>query len=200
VTPRLTAPRVEGFDGLAAVEPVRLRMWDGAPGWPTTEVRLGTEGRILRVEFHCAFEELSVDPTLPLDAPAPRLWEWDVVELFLSDRSEALPYREIEASPLGQWLALSFDLPRVASARPWGYRPEVSAAISPGLFTVRLGIDLGAAAFGAGASTPGATWRVGLFRIAERPPDRRHLSLAPGGTAAPDFHRPGSWAHLALER
>ena len=45
---------------------------------------------------------------------------------------------------------------------------------------------------------PDSRWRLGLFRIHGKEPDREYLSLMPTQTPAPDFHQPGRWAFLTL--
>jgi len=199
--PRIVAPRRGTGLALDGIEPLLLRSWDGGPAKLPTEVRVAHTGAALVVEFCGACDRLTVDPGLPTDRSVPGLWRFDVVEVFVSDRAEGVPYREIEATPLGQWLAIAFDRPRVEGTT-WAARPRVEAEVEGKRFRVRLAMALAELRTRPGGGgregAAGDGWRLGLFRIAGREPEREYSSLVPTLTSRPDFHQPSRWAWLTL--
>jgi len=192
--PRLIAPKLDGRE-LCDLPPIALAGWDGGTAQLATEARLAHDGDRLHVGFRCRYAELHVDRALPFNAPAAGLWHHDVVEIFVSDRPEGRPYREIEASPLGQWLALAFVDRRVPTSEPWRMRPQVAATIGADQFSVELTLPLDELRT---CRELEPDWRIGLYRIAGRPPDRCHLAHRPNGSPEPDFHQPETWAPLTI--
>ncbi len=182
--------------------PLHLAAWDGGSPLLATAVRLARAGDDLAVRFDAAYDALHVDESLPRDGDAEGLWEHDVVELFASDRDQGVPYRELEASPLGQWLSLAFDAPRVRSTREPRARPLVEATIAPDRFTVTLAVPLRALATGGGGLP--CRLRLGLFRIhgpgpgRGTSPARAHQAWPPVPGPRPDFHRPERWATVEV--
>lgn len=115
----------------------------------------------------------------------PRLWEHEVVEVFLAEgRDEDSPYVEIEMGPFGHWLVLGFT----------GYRRQV---------------PLGEVVLGNDTTIDGDRWRGHLklepswwrgilerarfgnaFAIHQRHGVRRFCAAFDSGhTGPPDFHR-----------
>ena len=186
---------------LPSLPPLRLARWDGGIAPLATEVRLGHDGQRLLVEFRARHRGVDLDADQPTDRPTPRLWLRDVVEVFVSDDSRGAPYRELEVSPLGQWLALAFDAPRVASATSWQPTPEIRAQLDADTYRVALAIP-----FDQLCTRPErrGEWRIGLFRIGGREPSREYssyeaaVSAGPTGPA-PDFHQPDCWTPLVLD-
>jgi len=121
----------------------------------------------------------------PLPPAPPRsfdgLWEYEVVEVFLVDEAsleEAPRYIEIEMSPHGHHLLLSFEgiRARTGQHEPIGYRAEVDGERWFGEMTV------------ARALMPWARLRMNAYRLCGEGEQRRHLvaTALPGPT--PDFH------------
>jgi hypothetical protein len=176
--------------------------WDGRPATQATRVHAELQGSFrggrLAATWDCAFASLDVDPALATDRPAPRLWEHDVVELFLGAGPTGCPYVEVEVSPLGQWLALAFSAPRVEVAGDPPPRPLFRVERAAGRFAVRIELDL-EHAFGPGGAARSGAIRIGMFRILGQAPAREHLALRPGPAgSAPDFHRPQDWLEIGL--
>ena len=167
--------------------------WDGAVTRLSTDVRLAVLGDRLTALFHCRHDRLAVNPSLPRDRGVWGLWERDVVELFVSAGPDGVPYREVEASAAGQWLALAFDGVRRPAKEPWRPAVRVGARVAGPRHTIEISLPLASLGLDAGAGP----WRLGLFRIHGSPGAREYQSLHPTGTAIPDFHRPESWALLA---
>ncbi len=193
----LRVARLPHIDALAAVAPLALSIWEGGPPAHATAVRIACVGDDLVARFTCAYDMLNVDPDWPRDRSVPGLWTRDVVELFVSDRDEGSPYRELEASPLGQWLTLAFDAPRVASAVLAPAAPHVTVRErTPAAFVVDLAAPL--AQLGTRAGTVPSSLRMGVFRVTGREPDREHQTLVPVPGTTPDFHRPERWLRAEI--
>lgn len=156
------------------------------------------EGLFFR--FECGFDRLNVDAELGLDGPIDRLWERDVVEVFLrpTGRSE---YFEVEVSPLGQWLDLKIIRPRQQVDPTW--RSHLASKVdldheSRRWLTI-IHLPWGpmlAEAPGTEIPRAGDSWRVNFFRAAGFSPDRLYLCWRPTLTAQPDFHVPDAFGHL----
>jgi hypothetical protein len=175
------------------------RQWNGQPA-PTDA---GGSATLLqrggRLELHWDLG-LLLPPLVP---PGPagfteRLWEWDVVELFLGGaaQAEAAPrYVELEHGPGGHWIALAFDgvRQRVAELRHPG--PELHNESVRGRWRGRASWPLEPVLRHVGP----APWR-GLVTavIGTQGAERLHLGwpVLPG--AQPDFHQPLAWAPLPL--
>lgn len=71
------------------------------------------EGSRLSARFQVrSARPISCNPDLPLNQPQWGLWDWDVVELFVSCTPGRLPYYEFQVSPLGQHFELEIHEPR----------------------------------------------------------------------------------------
>jgi hypothetical protein len=151
--------------------------------------------------FDCRFDRLEVNSDWELGGPVDRLWDFDVVEVFL--RPPGGPeYLEVEVSPLGQWLDLKVIVPR--REVDWNWRSGLWSQVRvEGVHHRWLTVmelpwsrlsDLGR-----GARVPPATgdaWRVNLLRCARGAEGRLHVSWRPTFTPEPDFHVPDAFGHL----
>lgn len=118
--------------------------------------------------------------------PTPRLWEHEVVELFLVGDDGT--YLEVELGPAGHHLVLR--LRGVRDVIDQGLPLHVDVADLPGdLWAARAHLPAG--------WLPPRPWRANAYRIHGPAHDRRyHAATAlPGPT--PDFHQPDRFAPLA---
>jgi hypothetical protein len=95
----------DGIDDHWAVLEVG-RTWDGDESVEraTVRIELGKESVVLVDAPYFG------DPAPDGEGSHPRLWEYEVVELFLAQgRSSDSPYWELELGPHGHYLALGFD-------------------------------------------------------------------------------------------
>ena len=149
------------------------RTWDGAllPEAERTRLRLGFEGDALRIDVDAPY---AADPPPP-GAPGPtdRLWEHEVVELFVADAGQR--YTEIELSPHGHHLVLRLDGVRrpVQAGLPLDFSARLSGDRWQG--TARLSRQL----------LPPRPARCNAYRIG----GGRHQALVAVPGAAPDFHQ-----------
>lgn len=153
------------------------RLWDGT-SIPDDEVAgieidFGGKGAIVRLAspYH--------DDPAPGDPPGPtdRLWEYEVVEVFLLGSSG---YLEVELGPHGHYLAIEFAGRRDPRRRliPLDYR-----------VTNRSAGRWSATAVLPGALLPEGLDRFNACRIHGTGAARRFLSAFPLPGERPDFHR-----------
>jgi hypothetical protein len=164
--------------------------WDGAPLAPTEQVRVRlhlSQGALhIRVDA-----PLHGDPP-PLAPPGPtdRLWEHEVVELFVAAASPAGPptYTEIELGPAGHHLVLQLR----------GVRQVVAARLPLRFRSRRRGARwLGAAAVERDLLPP-PPWRINAFAIHGEGDGRRYLAAFPLPGPRPDFHQPARFPAVSL--
>lgn len=138
------------------------------PAYPT-EAAVTWDDAYLYVAFACT------DP-VPWARHATRddrLWEEEVVEVFLDPDGDGRNYAELEVSPTNVVVDLLIEAPRAGGpgARAWDAKGlQTAVRTHPAGWVVEMAIPWGAlaAAGESGPPEPGAEWRVGLYRI-ERP-------------------------------
>ena len=140
-------------------------------------------------------DALSIDVLAPLHAdpaptgppgPTPRLWEHEVVELFILGEGEA--YTEVELSPWGHHLVLRLQ----------GRRQVVESGLPLDLRVSRLGASWWARARLPRSYLPPGPHRVNAYAIHGTGASRRHLAWTPAPGPAPDFHRLEAFPLLPL--
>ena len=148
------------------VGPLRLiHAPDRAPTFPT-EVAVTWDERHLYVAFACS----DPDPWARQTERDARLWEEEVVEVFLDPDGDGRQYAEIEVSPTNVVVDLLIAAPRAGgpNARSWNAAGlETAVRRHAGGWVAEMAIPWAALA-GAGVTTApaaGAEWRVGLYRI-----------------------------------
>jgi len=167
------------------------RLWDGRPAASGEEVRWQVaavgdgerEDLWLRVEapFHD-----DPPPTEP-PGPTPRLWQHEVVELFVAGPGAAddVEYLEVELGPHGHHLVLRLHGVRrvVESELSLEFRARIDRApITGARWTGEAHLPA--------AWLPPRPWRLNAYTIHGVGRQRRHLAMQPVPGAAPDFHRP----------
>lgn len=149
-----------------------------------------------------------VPPRIP-EGPAgftERLWEWDVVELFLmadaDAEAESPRYVELEFGAGGHWIALAFAGRRELARELRDIGPLVISDVQPGAWRGQAEVSLPALEQHVGpwpwrglvaAVVPGPTVGSGTR-------ERLHLCWPSVPGLRPDFHQPSSWARLNLDR
>jgi hypothetical protein len=148
-----------------------------------------------RVAFSCVGQHLVVEVQAPLYAdpppPAPpgrleRLWEHEVVELFLLGSAER--YLELELGPHGHYLALSLE----------GRRRVAEAGLAIAFESVRQGSSWHGRALVPTRYLPADVERGNAYAIHGQGAARRHLACFPVPGPEPDFHRLEHFGRLQL--
>jgi alpha-galactosidase len=124
-----------------------------------------------------------------------KLWERDVVEVFLNPRPEHLNiYYEFEVAPNNQWLDLDIDLDRKPyTNESWDSSFEHATSVDEKskVWTCEFRIPL--ASMKVKAIKPGETWRLNLFRMdgkEEGARPRRLMSWSPIAEPHNGYHTP----------
>ncbi len=153
------------------------RLWDGSLAKPEEQVELA-------LIAHPEHLEIRVDAPYHADpapggvpGPCPKLWEYEVVEVFVSGRAER--YTEIELGPHGHHLVLQLDGVRHAVAEELPI--EFSATIEGNRWRGQAKVPK--------HYFPPPPYRVNAYSIHGREPDRRYLAWTAVPGAQADFHR-----------
>ena len=155
------------------------RTWNGHPldavDVAHVVIRRTTEGLTLEVDA-----PLHGDPPPPGPAgPTPRLWEHEVVEVFVANAVERDRYLEVELSPHGHHLVLSLHGIRrpVRQGLPLDFEVHRTATRWRGVARVPQ------------PYCPGSALVVNAVALWGSDP-RRHASAITLPGSAPDFHQP----------
>jgi hypothetical protein len=149
---------------------------------------------VSEVECRLAGEDLTVLVDAPFfDDPPPRgrarstdrLWEYEVVELFLV--GDASRYLEIELSPRGHYFVLQLHGARnvVRKGLHIRYQAEITGRRWHGIATVPC------------SYLPPGIERANAYAIHGAGSARRYLAAFPVPGAAPDFHRLEAFGRIA---
>jgi hypothetical protein len=159
------------------------RTWDGAPvdagERAELELALGDPWQIrVQAPYHA-------DPAPPEPRGSrDRLWELEVVELFLLGAGER--YLEVELGPHGHYLVLELD--GVRRVQRQGIPIEYRASIDGARWTGQARLPA--------ALLPGGLRAWNAYAIHGEGGARRYLAAHAVGGAAPDFHRLDCFAPL----
>lgn len=130
-----------------------------------TEVKAFWTASDLYFLFICPYETLNM--FLPADPSKPRvkLWDRDVVEVFLGDDWKNIRhYREYEIAPTGDWIDLAIDLDK-KSDRSWRSGWTTATRIDEKARVWYAAARIPLRSVSEAAVTPGVRWRMNLYRI-----------------------------------
>lgn len=116
--------------------------------------------------FICPYETLNI--FLPADPSKPRrkLWDRDVVEIFLGDDWQNIRhYREFEVAPTGDWIELAIDLDKKGGDRNWRSGWQTAARIDEKKRIWYAAAKIPLRSVSEAPVTPGTRWRMNLYRI-----------------------------------
>jgi hypothetical protein len=150
--------------------------------------------------FQCWFDLLNLNVDDPDRQPVRALWETDVVEVFLKPES-CEDYFEIEVSPLGQCLDAHVIQPRIDVDFNWGSNVKLRAEVQKAerVWRILVAIPFQSMVDASKTKAPpraGECWRLNLFRMAGREPEREFLAWRPTFTSKPDFHVPSAFGNI----
>jgi len=138
-----------------------------------SEVRAFWTDTAIYLLFICPYKVLNLFTPAQPDAPRNKLWDRDVVEIFLgSDWEHQRRYREFEIAPTGDWIDLAIDLDkRSGNDRSWrsGWTTTARIDTAHKVWYAAARIPLRAI-----SDTPvvrGSRWRGNLYRIDGEGPD-----------------------------
>ncbi len=166
-------------------------LWNGAEArrGEAATVHLRDEGGHLRVRIDAPWHR-DPPPTKP-PGPTDRLWEHEVVEVFVAGPGQPVPYAELEIGPYGHYLLLRLE----------GVRGVAQTLLPAEVSVTRDARGWRADARVDKAHLPPRPWRVNACAIHGQGPERRYLSHAYlGAEAQPDFHQPAAFLPYAEAR
>ena len=142
-----------------------------------TEVKGFWTDTDLYLLFVCPYETLNV--FLPADNSKPRrkLWDRDVVEVFLGDDWDNIRhYREYEIAPTGDWIDLAIDLDKKGAGAGWRSGWKTSARIDEKARVWYAAAKIPLQSVSTAAVKAGTRWRMNLYRIEGQGEDpQRHF-------------------------
>jgi Carbohydrate family 9 binding domain-like len=194
----LTAdPDAPQWKSVAGVSATRNYLNEAIPGSPT-EFRSRWTEKTLYLLFICPYDELNLKPDPNAAIETPRLWNWDVGEVFIgTDFDHIGHYKELQVSPQGEWVDLDInrDDSKAAGGMEWNSGYKVKARIDREHHVWYGEMAIPMSAIGAVAKV-GAEMRVGLYRIAGAGPNKKFYAWQPTGEK--NFHVPNAFGRLRL--
>ncbi len=169
-----------------------------------TEVRGLWTDSDLYLLFVCPYRTLNLWLPPQNDQPRRKLWDRDVVEMFLGDDWENIRhYREFEIAPTGDWIDLAIDLDHRGRNRGWrsGWKTEARIDEQAHIWYAACRIPLQSVS--GKAVKPGTRWRANLYRIDGQGPDpqRRFMCWQPTCVVNRDpNHVPENFGTLIFEK
>lgn len=189
-------------DGNLQKSPWRKAEWVGLVDWsgraaPTEfETRAATLWSTSRVyfAFSCKYSVLNVYENEDPAVERWKLWERDVVEVFLNpEPARVNHYYEFEVAPTNQWIDLEIDLDKKPfNDANWNSGFAHAARIHPEQHSWTCEMSLPLASMGAQRPCAGAEWRLNFYRAAGLGDNqqRYHLCWSPVLGDKPNFHMP----------
>lgn len=166
-----------------------------------TEIRSRWSGMYLYFLFICPYEELNLKPDPVLDRETPRLWEWDVAEVFIgADFNDIKHYREFQVSPQGEFIDLDIHSDRLNAEHDmqWNSGFEVKARIDRTHKIWYGEMKIPISSIDTRPPQPGNEFRINFYRL-QGPPDRRR-QIAWQPTHSRSHHVPEAFGKLILKR
>ncbi len=159
-----------------------------------TTVRLLWSVDHLFFRFDCRYREIFVYEGG--NSRRDQLWLRDVAEVFIRPENDPTKhYREFEISPNGDWLDLDI-FPGGKSVLFCDLRSRVVVDLARRIWTAELTIPMNCLT---ASFDPGRTWRLNLFRIEGKEPDRFYSAWQPTCTPQANFHVPEVFGGLHFQ-
>jgi hypothetical protein len=169
--------------------------WQGANPDPErqTRVRALWSKETLYLRFECRYRELFVFEDADSNGRRDRLWERDVVEVFLQpDPLCRHNYKEFEVSPNGMWIDLDI-FPGGRADLNSGLRRSVFLDERQHTWAAELAVPINSLISNFNLDK---VWHANFFRIEGRAERRTFYSWQPTLTPRPNFHVPEVFGEL----
>ena len=170
--------------------------WRGQNSTPSleTQARMLWSRKYLFIQFFCRYRELYVYDEC--NCRRDELWDRDVAEIFIQPPEEKLRhYREFEISPNGSWLDLDIDhgKKRILFC---DLKSRVAVDSDRLIWNAEMAFPVSCLTT---AFNPHDVWRLNLFRIEGREPNRFYSAWQPTNTPKPNFHVPEVFGELRFQ-
>jgi PQQ-dependent dehydrogenase (methanol/ethanol family) len=142
-----------------------------------TQVRSFWTNTHLYLLFSCPYSELNLFLPALGGGPRNKLWDRDVVEMFLGDDWKNIRhYREFEIAPTGDWIDLAIDLDHESYDQSWRSGWTTAARIDEKAHVWYAAARIPLSAISTSPVKAGTKWRANLYRIEGLGPDtQRHF-------------------------
>jgi hypothetical protein len=172
-----------------------------APAALKTEVRSRWSGKYLYFLFTCPYEKLTLKPDTDAKNETNKLWEWDVVEIFVGAEFDNITrYREYQVSPRAEWVDLDIDrkTPLPEGGWKWDSKFEVAARIDAAKKIWYGAMKTPMASINGAEAKAGKEMRINYYRLDGVAPSRTSITWNP--TASRGHHVPEKFGLLRLEK
>ncbi|HEX4809839.1 MAG TPA: carbohydrate-binding family 9-like protein, partial [Bryobacteraceae bacterium] len=116
--------------------------------------------------FQCPYKALNLWLPAMGGGPRTKLWDRDVVEMFLGDDwTNIRHYREFEIAPTGDWIDLAINLDKESYDQTWRSGWTTTARIDEKAKIWYAAAKIPLAAVSGQPVTAGTKWRANLYRI-----------------------------------
>jgi hypothetical protein len=116
--------------------------------------------------FICPYKQLNLFLPAMGGGPRVKLWDRDVVEMFLGDDwNNIRHYREFEIAPTGDWIDLAINLDKKSYDPTWRSGWKTVARIDKATRTWYAAARIPLRAVSSQRVTAGTKWRANLYRI-----------------------------------
>jgi PQQ-dependent dehydrogenase (methanol/ethanol family) len=131
-----------------------------------SQVRSFWTDQHLYLLFSCPYRELNMFLPALGGGPRDKLWDRDVVEMFLGDDwTHIRHYREFEISPTGDWIDLAIDLDHDSYDQSWRSGWTTAARIDRAAHVWYAAARIPLSAVSSAPVKAGTKWRANLYRI-----------------------------------
>jgi hypothetical protein len=178
----------------AAVDPF------GKPAGPNSfDFRVQWTPEFLYFQFTCPYTELNLKADPATAKETNKLWEWDVTEIFIgADFTNIHQYREYQVSPQAEWVDLDIDrkTPKPGGGWVWNSGFTVAASIDKEKKIWFGAMKIPFKSITADAVKAGSEFRMNVYRLAGKAPDRQSIMWTPVGVRS--HHTPEKFGRLIL--
>ncbi len=116
--------------------------------------------------FECPFKDLNLFLPAKGGGPRDKLWDRDVVEMFLGDDwTHIRHYREFEIAPTGDWIDLAINLDKESYDQTWRSGWRTSARIDEKSKIWYAAAKIPLRSISEQSVKAGTKWRANLYRI-----------------------------------
>ena len=196
------APVIDGRGGDAAWGAATPVAWD--TDYAGVKTSIPTRARFLWTKsglyglWELSNAAIDADATRPVAEERIKLYEEDCVEMFLTPRaSQPTHYFEVELGPLGHYFDIDVDRATKKEDIAWSSGVTVKTSHDEKAKTATIEAVFAAKDVTA-ALVPGASLRLGLYRIEGKTP-RTYLAWSPPRTKSPNFHVPSAFGTLVID-
>jgi hypothetical protein len=149
--------------------------------------------------FECPYDELNLKQNPTQSEETNKLWEWDVVEVFIgADFDNIHRYRELQVSPQGEWVDLDIDrnAPKPEGGWRWNSGMKTKARIDRANRTWYGEMKVPMSSINAQRAAPGSEFRINVYRLAGTAPKRIQVMWTP--TRVRSHHTPEKFGRIVL--